>query len=428
MKIPTINDDLRHLNRKEWANQNQHICVLPYSSRQFFHSSLSASPCCNLIKKPESNFIKPIIEIKDSMMSQQTYNNCSVCYACEDEGKISERTRYLIELSDQSLDSFIENQEVGEFYVHCTLSNLCNMACRSCNINTSSLFAKIELGRNHVSETISDSQSYWDFMLETIRLATQEHPRVNVVVSGGEGFVQSDFEKLYNWLIDNNLSQKINFTINTNGTVSTESLFDKLCKNFKQVSLAISIDSIYENYHYVRWPYTWEKISRNLETFVAIRKVYNNFNFFLTPVWSVNNIFYLKDWIEFFDQFSQTHSIELMAYDTPLFQPTWLDTQYMPEYLKKILINELEPILDNEWFQKNKTFHANVANLIELYKTKEYDKTIWNNYLKRTADWDIKTNTSIDQHNIKLYKHLNDQDIVEFTSYKKLVAGNRNRT
>ena len=427
MKIPTIQDHLRHSDRKEWANQNQHICLLPYSSRQFFHSTLSASPCCNLIKKPETDFIRPIIEIKNSIMSQQTYSDCSVCYTCEKEGKISERTRYLIELSDHELDDFIDNQNVGEFYVHCTLSSLCNMACRSCNINTSSLFAKIELGKNLVSETISDTQDYWDFMLHTIKTATEEHARVNVVVSGGEGFVQSDFEKLYNWLIDNNLSQKINFTINTNGTIATQPLFDKLCTNFKQISLAISVDSIYENYHYVRWPYTWEKISTNLQTFVDIKNNYSNFNFFLTPVWSVNNIFYLKDWIEFFDQFANNNSIDLVSYDTPLFQPNWLDTQFMPTRLKQILVDEIEPLLENKWFQKSKTFHANISNLVELYKSRDCDVGIWSLYLKKTAEWDVKTKTSLDVHNSKLYKHLGIDDIDQYKHFK-LVAENRNRT
>ncbi len=419
MSIPTINDNFRHTNRKEWANLNQHICLLPYSSRQFFHSTLSASPCCNLITTPETNFLRPIIEIKNHIREQKIYSNCSTCYNCEKEGKISERTRYLIELSDDALDKFIENQEVGEFYIHCTLSNLCNMACRSCNIHTSSLFAKIETGKNLLTETISDTQEYWNFMLDTIKTATEEHPRVNVVVSGGEGFVQADFEKLYNWLIDTGLSQKINFTINTNGSISNKDQLNKLCKNFKQISLAVSVDSIYENYHYVRWPYIWEKIESNLEEFAATKKEYENFNFFLTPVWSINNIFYVADWVLYFESFKEKHNFPyFFAYDTPLFQPSWLDVNYLPEYIKESAAKSLEPILNNNWLRTNKTLHANINNLYNILKLPTGNNYNWNMYLRKTAEWDIKTKASAEIYNNRLFSIMNDSDRDLFTTLK----------
>jgi len=408
----------RHSQRNQWANDNKHICLLPYTSLQFFHSSKYVSPCCNLRKTDETDYLKPIVQLKEAISNKQTFKNCSVCYKCEAEGKISERTRYLIELTNQQLDSFLEKQEVPGFNIHCTLSNKCNMACRSCNINTSSLFAKIETGIEIKTPTISDDMSYWNTMLESITRAVAEKNQINLIISGGEGFVQSDFKLLIKHCIENNLSKQINLTVNTNGIVDNETFIQYLCDNFNRVSLAVSVDSIYENYHYVRWPGTWNKIEENLETFANYQNTKDNFNFFLTPVWSINNIFYVEDWIRYFENFKTKFDLPyFFAYDTPLFQPVWLDVLNMPDYLKTQAALSLNNILDNSWLKTNKTLHANIINLSNLLTKPENDKTHWHYYLKKTAEWDKKTGASAEIYNAKLYQLLNDSDKSLFQKY-----------
>ena len=161
MIIPCSNTFNKTTDRHKWANDNQHICLLPYTSLQYFHSSKTVSPCCNLEKPKSGDFLTPIHELKQAIESGQTYENCKTCYQCESEGKISERTRYLIGLDDQQLDNLIHKQKIDrEFYIHCTLSNLCNMACRSCNSTTSSLFSKIDLGYEILVDTMSEDSGY----------------------------------------------------------------------------------------------------------------------------------------------------------------------------------------------------------------------------------------------------------------------------
>ena len=421
MIIPTSNQFDSTTNRHKWANDNQHICLLPYTSLQYFHSSKSVSPCCNLEKPKSGDFLTPIIELKQAIESGNTYDNCKACYQCEDEGKISERTRYLIGLDNHQLNNLIEHQKIDDdFYIHCTMSNLCNMACRSCNSTTSSLFSKIEIGYEILVDTMSDNMAYWDSLLDSIDRETKIHNNVNLVISGGEGVVQSDFHKIVAWLVESGISKQIRLTINTNGSIDDEKLFTVLCQNFKHVSLAISIDSIYENYHYVRWPVTWNKIHTNLNSFVKYQTQYENFNFFLTPVWSINNIFYLPAWVEFFESFAAEHKINITAYDTPLWQPEWLDIQNLPVYIKNILVEKISPVLSNPWLQQNKTFHANIKNLVELCSTSPDSQTskYWREYLTFSAKWDVRTNTNLSTHNKLLYDIMNTKDKDLFLSLK----------
>lgn len=424
--IPTSDTFNRTTERQAWANDNKHICLLPYTSLQYFHSSKSVSPCCNLEKPKSGDFLTPINELKQAIETGNTYDNCKTCYQCEDEGKISERTRYLIGLDDQQIDNLINHQKIdGDFYIHCTLSNLCNMACRSCNSTTSSLFSKVDVGYEILVDTMSDDTAYWDSLINSIYRETKIHDNVTLVISGGEGVIQSDFHKIVKTLVDTGVSQRITLTINTNGSIDDEKLFVNLCQNFKRIALAVSVDSIYENYHYVRWPVTWNKIHTNLNSFVKYQTQFENFNFFLTPVWSINNIFYLPDWIQFFESFANNNNLVINAYDTPLWQPDWLDVQNLPAYIKQVLIDKISPVLSNPWLQQNKTFHANIKNLVELCTMSLSSQTnrYWREYLTFSAKWDVRTGTDLATHNKLLYDIMNTEDKDLF-----LLLKNRART
>lgn len=408
--IPIINESIRHTDRYQWAKQNQHICLLPYTSYQYFHRTDSVSPCCNLERTVNTDYFIHIKELKKSTESGQLYKNCHDCYKCEAENKVSERMRHLIGLSEETLDSLLTTQHSDHFYIHCTLSSLCNMACRSCNPNTSSLYKKIIFGDNKPSSTISDNPDFWQALLNSIKEVVAKYELVTVVISGGEGFVQPDFLKLTQWLIENKISQNIRIAINTNGSIIDEKIYELLCTNFKEVNLAVSVDSIHENYHYVRWPYHWDKIESNLLQFLEYQKKYSNFSFFLTPVWGINNIFYLKDWVEYFEKFNDGRT---MAYDTPLYQPSWMDVQYLPGYLKQELIADLEYVLSSTWMQKNVAFHANIKNLLEHCKNQidsPAQQREWKNYVMNTTMWDTKTKTKLSVHCRKLYEKLNDTE------------------
>jgi len=215
-------------------------------------------------------------------------------------------------------------------------------------------------------------------------------------------------------------------TINTNGSIDDELLYQTLCNNFKKVSLSISIDSINENYHYVRWPGSWQKMHKNLKSFANYQKQFKNFNFFLTPVWSINNIFYLLDWVVFFESFNDENELHLAAYDTPLWQPDWLDVQNLPGYIKKILVEKISPVLLNPWLIRNKTFHANITNLIKLctLQTDNQSNHYWEEYLQNTSKWDVRTNTNLEVHNKLLYDTMSTEDTNLFLELKEKAAMN----
>jgi hypothetical protein len=408
----------------EWAKENKHICVQPYTTLQYFFNA-AVKPCCNFDLPATTDYFTPIQELKQAIETGQTDERCNLCYKCEAEGLMSERIRSLNIWDVNQLRNFVTTHKIdSNFYVHCTLSGLCNMACRSCNEGNSSLYAKIWTGKDGSTETLSDNVHAWQSLLDNIVTAINTQDNVILVVSGGEGLVQPDFFKLIDWLIANDLNKKITLQINTNGSVDKEELFLELTDKFKQVHLSISVDSVYENYYYVRWPVTWDKIHKNLNSFVAYTKNISNFDFILTPVFSINNIFYLSDWIKFFQSFAEEHEIPyIYALDTPLYNPEWLDIQYMPTYIKQALVEDLSKIVDTPVLLSANCvgFRANVLNIIKIANTPTNQLNqplIWKEYLKKTAAWDQLTNAKFADHNRKLYNLLNSDDLALFDRYK----------
>lgn len=416
-------------NSVEWIRDNQHICRWPYTGLQYFFHFDAVKPCCNLYPTTGNDYLAPIQEIKQSIEAGETHDKCEECYRCEADGKTSERIRSLLGYEFKIIENFLENKEVDGFYLSATLSNICNMACRSCSADTSSLYDKIWSIAPSPSPSISDNTRLWDSMLENIYKAATTHDNFILIISGGEGLIQPDFFKLQTWMIDQGINKKVTLQINTNGSIDNEDTYVALLNNFKAVNLAVSVDSINENYHYVRWPVTWEKLEKNLESFARYKKQFDNFVFFITPVFSINNIFYIDDLIRYFEDFSNRHGIDgyIPIYDTPLFQPNWLDINYLPDYLKEHLRSQLSTLLSNPLVlsHKNKGLLASLNGIFNLLNSSKGKQSyIWRTYLKKTARWDRVTKSDFAIHNKKMYNLLSTADKEQFEEFKKMDAEN----
>ena len=183
-----------------------------------------------------------------------------------------------------------------------------------------------------------------------------------------------------------------------------------------------SIDSIGDNYHYVRWPARFDKIENNLKT-VALIITQNpkKFLFQVTPVFSLNNIFYAVDYLDWWENWADQTQTELKLNAIHLYQPTHLMMENLPSQYRPILILTLEKCVDHNIFKKYKftrVLHEYFISMLKILKNNTQDTELaFVGYLKFTADYENRTGVNSYVLNSKLFNLLTHAHQHIYNSY-----------
>jgi len=390
-----------------WSMDNPHICSVPY---QEVHYELDhISPCCWY---DTSGVSGGVTEVKKNIKLGQVDKNCHLCHKQESEQQFSGRQRALKQLLPEQLDKFLENKKIRSFYMFFMFGNKCNMACRLCNSEHSSLYDSIWNSKKNIPTTISDDPDYWDTVKSDIRTKVDLYEELRIVVMGGEGTIQEELYKLTDWLQEENLCKKIILQIGTNGSVFSEDKFISWCDTFKRVAVAVSVDSTHEdNFLYVRYPVKFEKIHENLEKFKLLTETKSNFDLHITPTFYINNIAYLKEFLDYFENF-QVRGRPARIYDNTLFRPADLALVTLPLATREKLASQVRALINHDYkiWTSSFTFKKSLQSILGQLESSEFSDKSWVQYISTTARWDKLTDTSPWVNNKKLWDLLSEKD------------------
>jgi hypothetical protein len=369
----------------------------------------------------------PFAEIKEQQLNEQWPEACWRCKKEEDHGGASERINGFMGYIEDRLRSFVEKQTLPEFELRVKFSNFCNLACRSCSETESSTWARVT--STPVSEKyemdISSSPEHWQLITTTIleKLPEVEHFYVHFI--GGESLVQPGMKKLLNWMIAQGIAPRVHLRITTALTVRPG--YDLMSKmsQFRDVDINLSIDSVGDNYQYLRWPAKFAKIENNMATLmshqttlsiVAGRKTYTpRWRCLITPVFSLNNIMYLDQimtyWCEQFDQRHYSFPIQPINLTD---RTRHLDVEALPVRYRPALIEFLQTCVGHELFKKypdrTRVLFNFINSTIEELKTMPESQEQWLKFLSHNAYFDKKTDQSFAMLNERLYNLLDAAD------------------
>ena len=283
---------------------------------------------------------------------------CHTCYDLE-HGKtgldiISDRIFYIKEFKKTPLDTYRPNNfDLQTIDVRWT--NLCNFACVYCSEQFSSKWAnelKIKI------ETPADKQLS-DFREYIYRHAKQLK---HVYLAGGEPLLMKENLKLLQ-----ELNPDVNLRINTNLSKVDTGVFDAICK-FKNVHWTVSVETIEEEFEYIRFGGRWTDFLENLNTIRKLgHKISFNMLWFLLNYDSVFGcVAYLKD-LGF-----HNNSFIIGA----LLTPDYLNIRHLPENV----LNSLKLKLQLE-INKNPGYllEDSYRNMLH-YITKPIEKNLTNSF------------------------------------------------
>lgn len=419
--------------KKKWPT----FCINPYKFLDIRRNpqdggKLEYPCCCNLdMRFDDANDVE-FKNIKEQQLNGQWPDACWRCQHEENSGIVSERLRMLMMSAAEEIESLASGKPVDEFMVKIVFSNSCQLACRSCTPDASSTFAKItndlETTRILEHDIVDD---HFDHIKDIIlqRLSSDDDIMIHII--GGEGMTQPGAIKLLDWGIEAGISSRIRIVFTTSLVVPFNEKWQFYHRHYKGTVLNCSIDSVGENYQYVRWPVKFEKIDNNLKGLVGIE----NLGVCVTPVFSLNNIFYINDYLDYWLNFFQETNVNWIINPLSLIERTvHLDVDALPKHYHQHLLDLLTQCLDHELFKKyyQQTFYFNEWIKSIILKIENLNESsdvtvamLWNRYLRFTAYFDIRTKSEASVYNKKFFDILLNEDKENLEKLKKSLNTSR---
>jgi hypothetical protein len=420
-------------SRLEWAKNNPGLCLFPWSMIDIRRSIPNlgrplTTCCCNLDEfKPDPTFPDytqpdPMFRLKQHMDQGTLPPACYRCSTEEQHGGTSERVRRIISEPLIKLEQFKQNRSVDSYGVRVKFGNLCLQACRICHPHDSSVWHRLANtpGENIFETDVTDDPEFWKLITDSIEREINLHRHFHIDLMGGETLIQTGIDRLLDWCIERGYQDRLEVRITTSLSAMPADVLLKLTK-FRLVLFMLSIDSIGDNYRYVRWPVEFDKIEGNLDYLINFGKLHSgNFTYLLTPVFSLSNIFYIVDYLDYWQNWFNSHGINFRIMNTNITMPTsYLDIQALPVKYRSKLLDILTSGLTHKIFTQYPEQTIHLFNFIqstirELDIWPDNDK-LWQLFLKFTADYDKRTRLQFDISNDRLYNVLDQQDRDQFS-------------
>lgn len=311
---------------------NPYFCPMPWTGLMYnFDGKVkncirSAAPIGDIRETPIEEILlgQQNVSNQRNIIQHTPVSTCHTCYDLE-HGKtgldiISDRIFYLKEFKKTPLDTYEPNNfDLKTIDVRWT--NLCNFACVYCGPMFSSRWVE-EL---KVTPLVPTSQQLEDF---TKYLYKNAHKLEHVYLAGGEPLLMKQNLELLK-----KLNPNVNLRINTNLSKTETNVFEMIC-GFKNVHWTVSVETMQEEFEYIRYGGNWNDFLENLE---RIRKFDHKITF--NMLWFLLNSESIFDCVDYFKSLGfHNNSFVIGA----LLTPEYLNIRHLPDSVLNLLKIKLE--------------------------------------------------------------------------------------
>ena len=246
---------------------DKNFCVLPWTGFELEPNGnvknciISTEVIGNIKQQSIEEIIQANRKIRQDMLDGKYPSNCAGCYKQEkhrkkDFSSISSRLYYAKEITPKVPSELFEKAENFKLkHVDLRWTNKCNQACVYCGPEYSSKWEQ-ELGKKMQFDKTANERLK-DYIYEHVQ------DLENVYLAGGEPMLMKqnkDFlEHLYKY------NPNATLRVNSNLSKTNTGIFDLICK-FQNVHWTVSVESIEEEYNYIRHHGNWHDFLENLQT------------------------------------------------------------------------------------------------------------------------------------------------------------------
>tara|TARA_A100001011_G_scaffold395232_1_gene489628 strand:+ start:5551 stop:6792 length:1242 start_codon:yes stop_codon:yes gene_type:complete len=282
-------------------------------------------------------------DLRQKFINGDNIPECAWCWKDEKANKVSARLRrnqhYYgqadIKIGDSVIADTLKNTETDGSYkapdiqgLFISVGDKCQLRCIHCSPAYSRSILKDyeKLGwdenykaRRKVKFDVDTKNATHNHWAQIKSLVTDKI--VVIRVTGGEPSINPQFVDFLKYCVENNYSQHIDIFIATNLVTMKQDYLD-LLKQFRQTTLAVSLDGHGALEEYIRWPTNWDRKCKNLD--------YVKKHFKITVNTTVNslNVLRINEIIEWVEQNEILHNLEILQY------PNNLQARHLPKELK----------------------------------------------------------------------------------------------
>lgn len=367
--------------------KNKTFCILP-----FVHSHVNTDgevyPCCvgwtpdkktSLGKLSESSIEKLFNAEKLKQLRLDLLNGirredfCTACYQREDNGFPSARKGNNRDFLDQEEDIVSQMEADGSMPEvikswDIRYSNLCNLKCRSCGDLYSTTWAA-ETGNLTEYKAFPDGDDPLESQYKNIE---------KIYFAGGEPLIMPEHFASLKKLIDSGRASKVKLVYNTNMTklnYNKHNLLD-FWKEFKEVTVGMSIDALGERADYIRNGVPWKKIENNIKEFSNFVKQHDNITFYYSPTVSLMNVYTLTDMHQYLYNQGYMSDINNFLFNM-LIHPEHYSVSVLPNDIKEKIKEKIKEHI--RWLSDNSSNDLMIRQYENLYT-----------FLDTEADSDLK--------------------------------------
>lgn len=296
----------------------------------------------------------PVQQFRQSVLGNNPVSACRKCYVEEQSGGHSRRFKNLQKsaIFGQAFEASFAQSPIQKYItttgtttshpidIHVDLGNFCNLACKMCGPQASSMIASqqvrwgIESSRQYLGTDWTKNEAVWQSFLHQLL----EIPSLNNIhFMGGETLLTNRFEQLVDFMTANQRFD-LCFSFVTNGTVMQPALMDKLTK-FRRVGIEVSIETVDEHNAYQRQGTDTKLVLANIDRYQTWCNE-DNITITVRPALSALTIGYYPSLLEFcLDRKFVVKSLLVT-------RPVFLDAKVLPSTVKKIYSEKYQQLAD----------------------------------------------------------------------------------
>ena len=354
--ITAINVDIEHEfdleHNTPMFNTDQSMCAYAWAGLHVFPGG-SVAPCCEYngtisnynIKQHSikeivhSNYMK---DLRDQFRKGQRPSGCKNCFYLKDQQAPSRMSMAPYKLENLYGKIDWESDSPVVRYLGGHLGNLCNLECRICNPDNSSVIAAEELSmippeqvKHHpVYKLLSDNR--WAKNSDEFWILLKQHvpDLCNFEFLGGEPLLLKENLDFLQFLLDSGHSKNAIVELVTNGTRYPE-IFDQ-AHRFKRFTVTVSVDNTGARFELERSGCTWDQLNNTVENFVNSSRLNPSLKIGVNVTVNIQNVLYLPEIIEWINHSGIDH-----YYFNVLSHPEYLSIKNITQSAKKLILTKL---------------------------------------------------------------------------------------